>query len=385
MTTRAETEVHSRGFLPLGRLLPGVLALILAADVGLRLLPIDRFTFRAREAVNLYKDEGRLGPFAPNKRFSNPRGWGDLANLGNLPAYRERRLEVFTTNADGFRVGGPMFAGPPAAILVGDSFAICPGVPDDATLAAQIAHRWRRSVYNAAGLFPHRDLPAIREIAHRLQMREGLVIFEYMDRLEFPDPNPPRLEERPSLLAAPRAETVRWLQLSRIRILSERGYRELENGRILPNPYAKQVLQATLKDGKGILFLRNDSERTPRSVSTPVSYWSWLQRELAQENLNLLVVLVPDKLSVYGSLLASPLPESPSNYGNRLESALRQLGVPVLNLTGRFQSEARKAFAGGSYLYFLDDTHWNARGISVAADEIVTAVPNPTIPPAKDR
>jgi hypothetical protein len=42
----------------------------------------------------------------------------------------------------------------------------------------------------------------------------------------------------------------------------------------------------------------------------------------------------------------------------------------VLNLTPEFRKQAEALLARGEYLYWLDDTHWNAEGIRVAAQEI---------------
>jgi len=64
-------------------------------------------------------------------------------------------------------------------------------------------------------------------------------------------------------------------------------------------------------------------------------------------------------------------------YLNRLERALRAMGVPVLNLTPLLSAEAARQLKHGRYLYWPDDVHWNARGIALAAAAIQETWPLP--------
>src|SRR5882672_2295016 len=82
-------------------LISALLAATLTADLALRRTPIEHISFRAWEAA-LYGATS-LGVFRPNFHYTNPRVYGDLANLGNLPEYREYRAETFTTDEFGFR------------------------------------------------------------------------------------------------------------------------------------------------------------------------------------------------------------------------------------------------------------------------------------------
>jgi hypothetical protein len=60
---------------------------------------------------------------------------------------------------------------------------------------------------------------------------------------------------------------------------------------------------------------------------------------------------------------------------DELEEGLRQLGVRVVNLAGIFRERAATDFENGEYLYWRDDTHWNARGVRLAAERIRDAWP----------
>ncbi len=82
-----------------GFLVPVVLAAWLAADVGLRALPLDRVSYRVWEALRTF---GAETPFRPNARYDRPRVYGNLAALGNQPDLREYHRVVFTTDSLGY-------------------------------------------------------------------------------------------------------------------------------------------------------------------------------------------------------------------------------------------------------------------------------------------
>jgi len=57
----------------------------------------------------------------------------------------------------------------------------------------------------------------------------------------------------------------------------------------------------------------------------------------------------------------------------RLEREIQGTGVPVVNLTAAMRAHAARELERGRYIYWRDDTHWNARGIALAASEISRA------------
>ena len=99
-------------------------------------------------------------------------------------------------------------------------------------------------------------------------------------------------------------------------------------------------------------------------------------KELAQQGISLVVVVVPDKARVHAShLWATVYPDYlRARYPDAL-SALRQRGVQVVDLLQPFT-------AAGTDLYYRSDTHWNQVGARLAADTIAQAVK--TAQPALD-
>src|SRR5712692_3099601 len=160
------------------------------------------------------------------------------------------------------------------------------------------------------------------------------------------------------------------------RILANRMYRFFQNDRILPNPYARNASVRRLGNGTEMLFFSGEREGGDASRPVDATYWVWLERELRSDGFQLIVLLVPDKSTVYEPLLLGREAKNRpgSDYLDRLQRSLSSAGLPVVNLKNVFQAQAARELPSNSYLYWLDDTHWNGRGMRIAAEEIDTAV-----------
>jgi len=366
--------------LTVGTTVPLVLTLAVLAELALQTVPLGKFAFRALEALANPDRSG--GPFLPGRRYENARSYGDLAALGNLRSRRQYRRETFTTDRWGYRNSDIALQTRPAGILLGDSFGTA-GVEDAETFSAQLSRLWRRGVYNAAGMFRMNDPARFRALARRLGMSGGVVIHEFLERQETPPaPVPRRRRPVPALTETARQKfAAAWRDqwtTCRLRILAERVYRLAQNDRFLPNPHRDNVAVGRLINGEEILFLPGDV--TAWSIRRPINteYWRWTRDELAKDGLSLVVLLVPNKYTVYGPLLDPPASDDApgAEHLERLEAALRMAGIDVVNLKTVFRILARRGLEEGKYLYWLDDTHWTAEGMRIAAEELVKAGPN---------
>ena len=363
----------------LGFVVPRLVVVIALADAGLRVLPVDPFTFRAWEALKRYRPPGAA--FEPSRRYHNPRSYGDLAAMGNVPELREYRAETFTTDVLGFRNAGDPWRPPVAAIVVGDSFAVGAGLNDDEDLSSGLSRFPGCRFYNAGGIDPDPD--RILALARRLGIRSGLVIHEHQEDFDLPEvPQGWRRRYQevlasldPSLGAA--AGRVRGLvTVSPLRILCERALKRLENGRALPNRHAGNVVRRTLATGDPVLFLPAGIEKFESRRPATIAYWEWMQQELRRGGLELFVVLVPSKYTVYRPFLTDPppAPEGAGDYLDRVEARLRGSGVPVLNLTRPLTAGASDALERREYLYWRDDIHWTPLGAETAARALAASL-----------
>src|SRR5262249_55369582 len=242
----------------LGYVIPRLLVAACLLDVAFRFVSIEPFTFRAWETLRRYHPSGVA--FEPNRRYSNERSYGDLTAIGNLPALRQYRAEVFTTDTLGFRNAAQILKGPVDAILVGDSFAVGAGVKDDQTLPSRLSEPRSCGVYNAAG--PGGGPDRIQAVARSPNMRNRLVIHLYSEASE--DPAIPTWREttlkrfateEPTEVRAVNAWLRGLVTVSPLQVLSERALKALANDRMLPNGYASNVVAGAPPKGDPRQFL----------------------------------------------------------------------------------------------------------------------------------
>ncbi len=380
MSTEGDVRMTHR--LRVGWLLPRLMLAVMATDVALRFVPLGMFAFRPNEALQRLHAMPE-GPFEPNREYHNARSYGDLAALGNLPQRRIYRRADFSTDAFGFHNPEATAGIAPAGILLGDSFAIGAEVPEEKTLSAQLAGVFLGPIYNAGGYLPF-DLEHIRKLAGRLQMRRGLLIYEFLEvhAQELP---PAAAPQRPSwrrrlvlrVLGARGwylvSGFISSLDHSRLRLLAEKFERAMQNDVVLPNSFASNVSQERLRNGDWILFISSRIEPVS-SWNATAAHWTdffcWVSREVSRDGLELVVLLVPNKSTVYGPLLDSPRvqTETESVLGE-LERRLRERGVPVVNASPAFREAAADMAKRHQYIYWQDDIHWNECGVSIAAAE----------------
>jgi hypothetical protein len=362
----------------IGRIIPLIIAVAFLVDFTARFIPLDWLSFRAWEALRRY--HAPCGPFRADAYYENAFSYGDLASLGNLPQYRQYRREIFSTDGFGFRRNSRVMGSPSqyGALLVGDSIAVGTGLNDDETLAAELERYFGNGVYNGAG--PESDpqgLDHILTLARRLKLTKGTVFYEYFERYALPTSE--------ELLGGSGSTCQNWMnrlsigyegfvEVSPLQILGQRIFKKLHNDSILPNPYRSGVVVKTLENGEPILFYPKDvaTSRVKRR-GVDVSGFKALDAELKKHNLRLVLLLVPTKYTIYRSLLKDDdIKESaPGSYLDVVEKSLREADIPVVNLLSSFKQKAAEDYKSNMYIYWRDDTHWNARGVELAAQEIL--------------
>jgi len=251
------------------------------------------------------------------------------------------------------------------------------GVSDDETLSSRLSQLSGCVVYNA-GSDADRIVPdEILAVARRLHMRNRLVIRTFTEKSWVPPVNR-RMAVR-TLMARMPAEVRRFVGyvrglvwVSPLQILSGRVSKAVADDRILPNRYADNVVRATFSNGDTILFMPDEVDNFYRRRTIELDYWRWFRDELRKARLDLLVVLIPDKYTVYRPFLVDqpPAGQGAGDYLDRLERALRAEGISVLNLQSFLSAEAARHVQHREYLYWLDDIHWNPLGIARGAAAI---------------
>jgi SGNH hydrolase-like domain, acetyltransferase AlgX len=130
----------------------------------------------------------------------------------------------------------------------------------------------------------------------------------------------------------------------------------------------------TLKNGELILFYGRDVATSRlRNRRMDADGFKAQATELGKHNLRLVVLLVPTKYTVYPTLLQDDDSNNtdPISYVNAVEKSLTDAGIAVVNLATLFGQKAQENYERNLYIYLLDDIHWNAKGIDLAAGEIL--------------
>jgi hypothetical protein len=320
------------------------------------LLPIDAFTFRAWEAleirsrlvdtraVRLFPWTTLPGPFLPDARLELV----EEGDLGHHTPLARRRLASWVTDAWGYRVspGGA----DPELVLVGDSEVVGTGLDQRETIAEVLRTGHGLGAYpyapsNLAAFFADRrfsERPP-RWLVVECVERQVLEDFRVMPTVR-PKPRPVQLVHSAPL----RAFETAWNRLTRMAAL---GYlRARINGR--PPPLARGDL----------LFLRGldgTAAPDPARVGAAADTLALLAARARDRGMRFAVLVVPDKETIYADLFDGAV-RPPLLAALRRELEAR--GVEAIDLEGPFLA----ARARGEQPYLSDDTHWSAAGVSLA-------------------
>lgn len=361
-----------------GYLAPGLLLLFMVTDAALRLTQGIGGIFSATSGMRRSQKPGEA--FLPNLRVESPVTYGDLARIANVQDRSERRSLRFSTDALGFR--NVESNGPVAGILFGDSFAMA-GDDDRETLSAQLGQKIGCTIYNAASPdeeFRRPESALVQSLAKRIGMANGFVIVEQVERRALESRRP---RERPLRGKFRQAWSEFWQQArsltrdSPVKRFAENTMKAVRDDRILPNNYLDNVVPGKLRNGVPMLFLPSELRTYEITRLPPVDYWVKLNQELGKLGFKLLVVLVPNKHTIYRHLLEEKQkgPVGGQDLLPELAGAMRAAGIPAVDLTSVLRQHADAAFRQNKYLYWRYDTHWNADGIGIAAGEIVRRFP----------
>ncbi len=380
----------NREQLQLGKIIPLVILLAFIADLLFRPISIQGDKERYRLSNS---------PFEPSIKIQ-VKTIGDIARLANLPKLGHHREFSFTTDAWGYRnipVKGDLAS--PSAIFTGDSFGFIGS--DGETLPEQLSKISKHKIYNASttervasNVYPptfRYNPQRIIEIARREGMRKGIVIFEIVERLDSPTIEAAtqistvdsfRKDFCDAVLSCGQGNTLARMRglmfTSPLQSIAEDALARLQNNKFLPNSRAARAMIGVLVNQERMLFLHQDdgeSSELPRKRNMDehvFDYYKFLAQELKPAGLSLFVVLVPNKYTVYQPLLLNPslFTEQKVSYLHWLEQGLKNRGIACINLTSTLQLAASRAIQNGSYLYWVDDTHWNREGVRTAAEEL---------------
>ena len=308
-------------------------------------LPLSLFTHRPWEAL-LYRHAGVGMPFYPNQSLQ-------MLSTGDLRHHTSGTIEKnerWVTDPRGYR--NDHFIEKADILLVGDSFMAGATITQDSTLSNTLMRKYHDSVkvYNMA---PASFADFVTLLEKGVIKKPRLLIFSVVEGT-VPKPINARSDNGQVYESTP------------LSVLEDR----------ITRLYALNYLKARLfnRHGRGIpgadssdmFFLNRENQRDDKAtidriVRTMAEYQAYCQAA----GIAFLFMPMPNKETVYFEQV--PLPQQP-DYLFRLDSKLRSKTVATLNALAVFNRYRQHS---NKLLYHLDDSHWNATGVNVIADELV--------------
>lgn len=119
------------------------------------------------------------------------------------------------------------------------------------------------------------------------------------------------------------------------------------------------------------------SESAILMKDNPIACITNFKDQLARRGIDLLVVVIPGKSSVYPDMINAGLTANDAcsfSHSVKIIKTLREKGVDVVDLFGPFARERLQDGDAGDSLYLQRDTHWKARGLKLAAKLVAERV-----------
>jgi hypothetical protein len=179
------------------------------------------------------------------------------------------------------------------------------------------------------------------------------------------------LEERS--LAAQKVRPL--MQVARYALLGDLGVKAVAGrcGWLFYRPGIEYLYRPPIDDARAKSVDYNDKA----VYDDPVAVIADFKHQLEARGIELTVVIVPGKGSIYPDLVSGRI--SPDSAGmlshtGRIMRKLRECGVTVIDLFGPFAAERKNDSLCGDSLYLARDTHWRSRALRLAARRVAESV-----------
>ena len=343
--------------------------LIIVVGIELFVLPIDFFTFRVWEALLIRKIHSILpGHFYPCMEVTKLEISGDLARHTSFAI--PKRVKWITDrygfrkkDAEGMR---------PQVVIIGDSNIAGVGLTQEQMLSEVLEEQLKIPVY------PYAPAGSINAFLKDLRFQKDppqVVIVSYIERdilnIPFPKLSQRRERFRSFYEWRDKLTQIRWVQsvgvmLDRLFKMNMLNYVRARVGNGTPKDY----YHFPSKFGP-MLFVQGEAankevpyERFQKAVETIET----CDQILRKRNIRFIFLPIPNKENIYHDFL--PDPRRPV-FLEQLLQELKKRKIETVDTQKAFEDEYRK---NSALLFFLDDSHWNPRGVRLAADRTVKLI-----------
>jgi hypothetical protein len=339
---------------------------LVVVGIELFVLPIDFFTFRVWEALLIRKIHSILpGHFYPCMEVTKLETSGDLARHTSFAI--PKRVK-WITDRYGFRKKDAEGM-KPQVVIIGDSNIAGVGLTQEQMLSEVLEEQLTVPVY------PYAPAGSINSFLKDLRFQKDpprVVIVSYIERdivnIPFPKLSQRREQFRSFYERRDRLTQIRWVQsvgvmLDRLFKMNMLNYVRAKVGNGTPREY----YHFPSKFGP-MFFVQGEVankevpyERFQKAVETIEA----CDRILRKRNIRFIFLPIPNKENIYHDFL--PDRRRPV-FLEQLTRELRKRKIETVDTQKAFEDEYRK---NSTLLFFLDDSHWNPRGVRLAADRTV--------------
>ncbi len=364
-----------------GRLVPGLLTIIVALVVLSGFLPLRWFDFQDYEMARQVLQWD--APFIPNLHMRTSYFEGGEAQAGNLRSTETLPPRTFTTDALGFRYSPPVTPGRPTSLVVfrGFSFVFGVGLGDEQTFPAALARHAGMNAYNAARFHEDPETPDdFDELVSKAGLLPQTAVYVHLEPNDFAlSPATELRDERRRFVRFVKEFPLTWIRLSPVILTAIEAKKAVENDLILHNRYRKNVHSFPIPGGSRMLVRAGDLARVQTdlpdsAVDKRSEYIDWWNRRMMERGIRMIVLLVPEKMTVYGPSLGVEVPAEPLL--DRMERNLVSRGLHVVNGLRILRATAASDLASGKLAYLREDEHWNADGVERLAKAVADAMRN---------
>ncbi len=166
-----------------------------------------------------------------------------------------------------------------------------------------------------------------------------------------------------------------WMLMANYQVYGDLGSKGImgERGWFFYRPDVDYLIKPSIFDFRSRDVDPNDVPITDNIIENIVSF----KNHLAGKGIDLLLVIMPTKPSIYPELLNKKMkPESAGTFSHSLAimERLNKAGIETINLFGAFAIERNRDAAEGDSLYLRTDTHFKRRAVLITAQVIADRV-----------
>jgi hypothetical protein len=169
-----------------------------------------------------------------------------------------------------------------------------------------------------------------------------------------------------------------WMQFFQYMIMEDAGPKALagKDGWMFFKPGFDYLVRPSIYDKRSKLVDANDGTNKAFK-DDPISTMVDMRDQLNERGIDLLMVVIPGKPAVYPDYISPSYGVEDAcmlSHSVELIERMREAGLDVVDLFGPFAEARKNDEEAGDKLYLATDTHWKARGLKIAAEEVAKRI-----------